>query len=72
MLLKAGKPFAVAESKFSNAPALTAGTYNAIADLKTKHNYIVAPGTENNVISIGKNLGLTNIEGFIGLNILKR
>ena len=72
VLLKAGKPFAIAESKFSNAPALTAGTYNAIADLKTKYNYIVTPRNESNLISIGKNLKLTNIEGLINLTILKK
>ncbi len=72
VILKAGKPFAVAESKFSNAPVLTAGTYNAIADLKTKHNYIVVPGNESRLVSIGNNLELTNIEGLINLTMLKK
>ena len=72
VILKAGKPFAVAESKFSNAPALTAGTFNAITDLKTKHNYIVTPRNEGGLISIGKNLELTNVEGLINSTILKK
>lgn len=72
VLVKAGKPFAVAESKFNNAPALTAGTYKAIADLQTKHNYIISPVQEDTPVSIGKNLHLTDAAGWINLSFLKK
>ena len=72
VLVKAGKPFAAIESKFSNAPALTAGTYNAIADLNTKYNFVITPREETETIAISKNLQLTNIAGLINQPILKK
>ncbi len=56
VLTKAGRPYAVVESKISTAPALTAGTFNAIDDLKTKNNFIITPRKENGFTSIGKQL----------------
>lgn len=72
VLVKVGKPFAVAESKFNNAPALTAGTYIAIEDLQTKHNFIVTPRQEDTPVSIGNGLQVTNINGWVNLSILKK
>jgi predicted AAA+ superfamily ATPase len=65
VLTKAGKPFAAIESKINNAPTLTAGTYNAIADLKTKNNFVITPRKEKELISIGNNLIAGNIESLI-------
>ncbi|MEK7224923.1 MAG: ATP-binding protein [Bacteroidota bacterium] len=72
VLVKAGKPFAVAESKFNNAPALTAGTYNAIHDLQTRHNYIITPRQEDTPVSIGKGLQITNVRGWMNLPVLNK
>lgn len=65
VLIKAGKPFVVAESKFNNAPSIAPGTYIAIADLKAKHNFIVTPRTDEEIIPLDKNLLLTGIKGII-------
>ncbi len=72
VLVKAGKPFAAAESKFNNAPALTSGTYKAIEDLKTKYNYVVTPRQENIPVAIGKNLQIINLNGLVNLPLLKK
>ncbi|HWR33452.1 MAG TPA: ATP-binding protein [Chitinophagaceae bacterium] len=72
VLVKAGKPFAVAESKFNNAPALTAGTYIAIDDLQTRYNFIVTPRQEDTPVSIGKGLQITNVRGWINLAVLNK
>lgn len=65
VLVKGGKPFAAIESKINNAPVLTAGTYNAIADLKTKNNFVVTPRKDKELIEIGKGLQLCSIETLI-------
>lgn len=65
VITKAGKPFAAVEGKINTAPALTAGTYNAIKDLKTKNNYVITPRKENGLIAIGKNLMTGNIETLV-------
>jgi predicted AAA+ superfamily ATPase len=64
-LVKAGKPYAAIESKINTAPVLTAGTYNAIKDLKTKNNFVITPRNENGLVAIGKNLLTGNIETLI-------
>jgi predicted AAA+ superfamily ATPase len=69
VLTKTGKPYAMIESKFNNAPALTAGTYHAIADLKTTNNFVVTPRQEKGLVAIGDNLKLTNIETLLNLKI---
>jgi uncharacterized protein len=70
VLTKAGKPYAVLESKISTAPVLTAGTYNAIADLKTKYNFVVTPRQEKEIVPIGNNLRLSGIEAIIAGNVI--
>ena len=72
VLVKAGIPFAVAESKFNNAPALTSGTYRAIADLKTKHNYVVTPRLQDAPVTISKGLHVTNISGWLNVSAVKK
>lgn len=61
VLLKAGKPFIFVESKWSNHPTVTAGTYNAIADLKTKQNFIITPGPHKGTVSQTGKLNATGI-----------
>ena len=58
VLLKAGKPFVFVESKLSNHPTVTAGTYNAIADLKTRQNFVITPGPHKATVTISGNLKL--------------
>lgn len=65
VMTKAGKPFASVEAKINTAPVLTAGTYNAIKDLKTKNNYVITPRKEKGLIAIGKNLLTGNVETLI-------
>lgn len=72
VLVKAGKPFAVAESKFNNAPSLTSGTFRAIDDLETKHNYVVTPRQEDVMVAIGNGLHLTNVNGWVNLPLFKK
>lgn len=72
VLVKAGKPFAIAESKFNNAPVITPGTYHAIEDMETKHNYIITPRPEENPVPIGHSLHLTNISGWLQLPLLNK
>jgi predicted AAA+ superfamily ATPase len=72
VLVKAGRPFAVAESKFNNAPSLTSGTYKAIEDLQTKNNYIVTPRQDDVPVSIGKRLHVTNISCWLNLPLLRK
>jgi hypothetical protein len=67
VILKGGKPFATIESKINTAPTLTAGTYNAIADIKAKHNFVVTPRKEKELIELRKELFVTGIEGLIDL-----
>jgi predicted AAA+ superfamily ATPase len=67
VLTKAGKPFAAIESKINTAPTLTAGTYNAIADIKTRNNFVVTPRQEKGITAIGNNLQLGNIETLMDL-----
>ena len=62
VLTKAGKPFVAIESKFSNSPTITAGTHIAIADLKTKNNYVVTPRNEAGSVPLASGLLLLNIE----------
>ncbi len=43
-------PFATVEMKFSDMPTLTKGTYLAVADLGTKHNFVVTPASREHPI----------------------
>jgi hypothetical protein len=46
VLVKGITPIACIEIKYSNAPQISAGFYTSIADLKTKHNFVITPATE--------------------------
>lgn len=46
VLAKAGIPVACVEIKLSNAPTLSRGLYQSIADLQTKKNFVVIPSGE--------------------------
>lgn len=70
LLLKAGKPYATIEIKFSTVPKITQGTYNSIADLKTRKNYIIIPSNEQGYYLNGKLLKVIGFEAFMA-NILK-
>ncbi len=72
VLVKSGKPFVIAESKISNSPVITSGTYNAITDLNTKNNFIVTPQTSVDIVPLNKSLQLTGLESFLNLKILNR
>lgn len=61
ILTKAGKPFIAIESKLSNSPTITAGTYIAIADLKTKNNYVITPREEMGQVQLTGGLQLLNV-----------
>ncbi len=47
ILVKGLKPAAAIEIKLTNAPVISKGFYECIADLKTKNNYIITPGSDN-------------------------
>ncbi|MDQ6812172.1 MAG: ATP-binding protein [Bacteroidota bacterium] len=46
VLARGIKPVACIEVKLNNAPAISKGNYQSIADLKTKKNFIVVPDAE--------------------------
>lgn len=72
VLVKAGKPFAMAESKFNNAPVISAGTYIAMDDLATKQNFVIVPKEDPGIVAINKNLRMTNLAGWMHLPALKK
>lgn len=43
---RASKVIATADAKFSTAPKLTKGTYNAMDDLGTEKNYVLVPSSD--------------------------
>ncbi len=47
VFVRGHKPVATVEIKFSNAPAVSKGYYQSIADLKCKTNFIVTPGSDD-------------------------
>ncbi len=46
VLVKGINPVATIEIKYSNAPVLTRGYYESIADLKTDRNFVVTPNSQ--------------------------
>ncbi len=67
VLLKAGTPFIFIESKLSNHPTITSGTYNAIEDLGTKKNFIVTPGPHKGTVLHGDKLRLISLHDLLKL-----
>ncbi len=47
VLVKGNKPLCCIEIKLGNAPAVSRGWHEVVKDLKTKHNYIVTPSSED-------------------------
>ena len=45
VLLQGNNPVACIEIKYTNAPDLSRGFYECMADLKTKHNYVITPSS---------------------------
>ncbi|MBK9339055.1 MAG: ATP-binding protein [Lewinellaceae bacterium] len=43
VLVKAGRPVAAAEIKFSSTPDISRGLHISIADLETAHNFVIVP-----------------------------
>ena len=46
VLLQGNTPVACIEVKYSNAPDLSRGFFECIADLKTPYNYVITPGSK--------------------------
>jgi predicted AAA+ superfamily ATPase len=46
VIVKGIKPLACIEVKLSNAPVITKGNFQSLADLKTKKNFVVVPDVE--------------------------
>jgi len=62
VITKAGKPFAAAEIKLTNAPDVPKGFLNIIADLKTKNNFIITPTSDS--FPIRKNIQVVSARTF--------
>lgn len=63
VILVAGKPFLSIEIKYSNAPKLSKGNLLAIQYLKTKHNFVITPSSDD--YPLNKNIRVTSINKFI-------
>ena len=46
VLVKEINPVATIEIKYSNAPVLTRGYYECIADLETENNFVITPNSQ--------------------------
>ena len=66
VLLKTGKPVIAIEIKWSNSPALTKGTYKALADMKTKINFVVTPGPNKAAYKLYNQLAITSLQDMLG------
>lgn len=53
VLVKGINPIATVEIKYSNAPALTRGYYECLADLKTDKNFVITPNSQSVVTKDG-------------------
>lgn len=62
LLVKAGKPLAAIEIKYSNAPTPSKGFYVGINDLDTQHNFIITPSSDTYP---HKNALVCNLQTFI-------
>ena len=63
VLVKGVKPVACIEIKLSNAPVISKGFYNCIADLNPKLKFVITPGSEDYT---GKdNVIITSIHEFL-------
>lgn len=51
VLVKGSKPLACIEIKLSRVPTISKGFHETIADLGTKKNYVITPGTEDYVLT---------------------
>jgi predicted AAA+ superfamily ATPase len=69
VLTKAGKPVSCIEIKLSNAPSISKGFYQSIADLKTEKNFVVIP--EGEAYPGGKGLTVCGIREFLGKHLVK-
>ena len=63
ILVKAGKPVASIEIKFSSTPSLSKGFVLTIEDLKTKNNYIIAPVKRS--FMLNKEVEVLSLEDFL-------
>ncbi len=68
LLVKAAKPLASVEIKLSNAPSPSKGFFIGIADLGTKHNFIVTPSSDTYP---HKNAMVCNLVDFIRKYLLE-
>lgn len=65
VLLISGRPCMVIKAKMNNSPKLTAGTYNAIADLKCKKNFVITPGPHKAQVNLTAHLTLTGLNNLL-------
>ena len=64
LLLTTGiKPVACIEIKYSNAPQVSKGFYYCLNELKTKHNFIITPSSDD--YSLNKNIHVCSMATFI-------
>jgi hypothetical protein len=69
VFVKGIQPVACAEIKLSNAPSLSKGYFQSIADLKTKKNFVVVPDIEEYKTKEG--VIICNMDTFLKKHIVK-
>jgi predicted AAA+ superfamily ATPase len=63
VLVKAGRPLAGIEIKYTSSPKLTRGLNQALQDIKADQNYIITPGTDDYFIN--KNTRVCSLTKFL-------
>lgn len=65
VLCRKSKPFISVEIKYSVAPTVSRGFYECIADLKTKHNFVVVP--QSDLYPVNKDTKVIGLKNFLQL-----
>lgn len=69
VISRANKPIASIEIKVNNAPIVSRGYYQAIEDLKTKFNYVIAPSSEK--YPLNSSVTCISLIGFLNTELKK-
>ena len=63
-MLEKGQQRIAVEIKSSSAPKVSRGFWNAIEDINSTANYVIAP--VESAYPLAKNVRVMNLEGFVG------
>jgi predicted AAA+ superfamily ATPase len=64
VLVRSNKPFCAVEMKFTSSPKRTKSLTTAIADLETRHNFVIVPQI-NQPYPLDEKIWVTDLPGFI-------